>query len=711
MVEFRTRVKKVFFLTLTGGSFMAVLIVDAVTWSADIDAQWLTYARHALLAAGFVSLYFLVESIWKRDQSPLKKLGFLLVVGLVVEITSLMFSAVTEGSFDAKNYALIPSGFTSILTANLYGVVFGSTVLIVYLTLRDLVFARRRRGTRRNFLILGGLILFAAGMGLFSRPLETTTLENVLLVLIIVMAVVNSFRLSWIVYLTKREKLFSLIYGFILCAIFAGYSVMLMTDTTIGRALLFYSKPLDVLERSFCLFGAIYFGMTFVSTLFHLPTAEAFDRKTSEVTSLHNLSRLITQVFDFNELVDTVTNMTLEVCEANASWLEIVVPETPAAGIARLKQSSAEPDPPARAVSMSNITADAVAAIMEGAGEYLRQEVVESGKALVIDDCRANPRTRSLAEMKQKVSSLVVVPLRSHAGVIGVLYATKDIEYGFDREDVELISAFADQATIAIENSRLIEKSLERERLMREMLLAQDMQRKLLPQGLPRHHRLEIEALSTPAFEVGGDYYDFIALDASHIGILVGDVSGKGVSAAFYMAEMKGIFQSLSKIYRSPKEFLVRAHEALAATIDKRSFISIVYAVLNTDSGEMRVARAGHCPVLYRTDGTTRYVKPKGMGLGMGTTQQFQDTIVEESLTLAGGDAVVFYTDGVTEAHPGTGDEFGYDRLRSVVEHAGAASAEEIRDAIILAVDEHMAHESPEDDLTIVVLRWKSQVV
>ena len=147
---------------------------------------------------------------------------------------------------------------------------------------------------------------------------------------------------------------------------------------------------------------------------------------------------------------------------------------------------------------------------------------------------------------------MVVVPLLSHEKVLGVLYATKDMEYGFDKEDVELISAFADQATIAIENSRLIEKSLERERLIREMMLAQDMPRKLLPQSLPGVVGVDIDALSSPAFEVGGDYYDFTMLDEHHLGILVGDVSGKGVSAAFYMAEMKGIFQSLSKIDRSP---------------------------------------------------------------------------------------------------------------------------------------------------------------
>lgn len=301
---------------------------------------------------------------------------------------------------------------------------------------------------------------------------------------------------------------------------------------------------------------------------------------------------------------------------------------------------------------------------------------------------------------------MAIVPLLSHEQVIGILYATKEVEYGFDREDVEVISAFADQATIAIENSRLIEKSLERERLMREMMLAQDMQRKLLPQELPNLEEVELEALSTPAFEVGGDYYDFIMLDDHRLGVLVGDVSGKGVSAAFYMAEMKGIFQSLSKIYPEPRDFLTKAHEALASTIDKRTFISLIYAVLDLRTGVLRVARAGHCPMLYVSDRKAEYIKPTGLGLGMGSTTFFQQTIAQAQVSLSCGDVAVFYTDGVTEAHSKDGSEFGYDVLQEVVRDAGHKSAMEVRDAIIMAVDTHMNHQSPDDDLTIVVVKW-----
>jgi serine phosphatase RsbU (regulator of sigma subunit) len=497
----------------------------------------------------------------------------------------------------------------------------------------------------------------------------------------------------------------SIVYGFLLFGIFIGFDLLLQRTNEVGKAVVFYSGPLHSFCSSVSLFATIYFGMTFVSTLFHLPTAEAFDRKSSEVSSLHNLSRLVTQVFDFNELVDSVTTMTLEVCEAKSAWLEIIpnAGQSPGGkgllGTARLAQTI-------QTVALKNITPEETEAIVSSNNHSLRNLALATRKPVVIDSVRSDKRTAHLASVKNRFNAMAIVPLVSHEAVIGILYATKDVEYGFDRDDIELISAFADQATIAIENSRLIEKSLERERLMREMMLAQDMQRKLLPQQLPSLPELDLEALSTPAFEVGGDYYDFSMLDADHLGILVGDVSGKGVSAAFYMAEMKGIFQSLSRIYRQPREFLAKAHETLTGTIDKRSFISLLYAVVDLRTGVMTVARAGHCPLLLASGAHAEYIKPVGLGLGMGGSKFFEQTIEQEERKLRFGDVAVFYTDGVTEAHSGSGDEFGYERLQTVVQNAVSASAVGVRDAIIEAVDKHMNHEPPDDDLTIVVMKW-----
>jgi len=699
------KVKKAFFLLISAILFVVIFLVDIVRRSVDIDTGWISFFRSLAVIAAFVLVYLLMESLWKRDQNPAKKLGFVLVITLVIGVTSAALSFLPTSDFDTKNYLLIPLGFDSVALSNIYGVVLGTTALIVMLSLRDIIFSKRRKGTRRNFLIFLVLAFSTALSSFMERPLEPSWIGSVLFGLTVIAMLLNSFRLSWIVYLSKREKLFSMLYGFLLLCIFIGFDVMVFQNTVLSKSLVFYSPQLKSFISTVFMFSTIYFGMTFVSTLFHLPTAEAFDRKISEVSSLHNLGRLVTQVFDFNELVESVTKMTLEVCQAQSAWLEILKEQSPKANQHSLVGNNSV-DGEAEPLGLRNISRDDILFISSAHEGSLRRLVLDTMKPVVIDDVGNDRRTKYLTGLTRKFGSMVVVPLLSHNRAIGILYATKEMPFGFDQEDVDVISAFADQATIAIENSRLIKRSLERERLMREMMLAQEMQKKLLPQVLPVIPAVELEALSTPAFEVGGDYYDFVMLDDHHLGIIVGDVSGKGVSAAFYMAEMKGIFQSLSKIYPSPSEFLTKAHAALSETIDKRSFISVIYAVLDLRDGAMTVSRAGHCPMLYIKGNKAEYVKPTGLGLGMGTPSLFERTIRQERIQLSRGDAAIFFTDGVTEARPPGGEEFGYERLLEIGKRTGSKSALEIRDAIIMAVDGHMNHQAPEDDLTLVVIKW-----
>jgi serine phosphatase RsbU (regulator of sigma subunit) len=322
-----------------------------------------------------------------------------------------------------------------------------------------------------------------------------------------------------------------------------------------------------------------------------------------------------------------------------------------------------------------------------------------------VDDIERDPRFVQLKKHRGMAGSLVVVPLVSHTGLAGILYAAKKESFGFVRDDVDAISAFADQATVAIENSRLIRESLEKERLYREMLVAQEMQKRLLPQHVPVAPTIDLDAISTPAFEVGGDYYDFMELGDGRIGIVVGDVSGKGVSAAFYMSEMKGIFQALGRICSSPKEFMVRANEALAGSIDKHSFVSLIYAILDPVSGRLTVARAGHCPMLHVSGENVAYVRPNGLGMGLSRGPTFDDAIQEEVIPLGEGDVCVLYTDGVTEARCGD-DEFGYERLMAAARSARGKNAAGIKEEILATVSRFTEHRANDDDLTLVVLKW-----
>jgi serine phosphatase RsbU (regulator of sigma subunit) len=172
------------------------------------------------------------------------------------------------------------------------------------------------------------------------------------------------------------------------------------------------------------------------------------------------------------------------------------------------------------------------------------------------------------------------------------------------------------------------------------------------------------------------------------------------------MAEVKGIFQSLSRIYPSPRELLERANDVLAGSIDRRSFISLIYAVLETSTGVVTLSRAGHCPMLLVRSDEVQYIRPSGMGLGLSTGRAFSDAIREERVQLNPGDVCVFYTDGLTEARNGE-DEFGYERLIACARDIHGQSASWIKDFILERVQTFARNQSLHDDLTLVVLKWR----
>ena len=705
------KLRRVLSLGLAVLLVLLVFTIDVIRKNVSLDTGGLKFVRDLMVIGSFVLTYLLLElSSVGKALSPLKKLGMVMIAVAIVLIVGGTVSTVGDEGFEAKGSILTPLGYGTIFAATFVSVLIGVFAVFALRLLRDLVMFKRKRWTERNFRIFGGLTLAASASTLLLDPLDSSILTGVIFGFAVLLAVVNSFRVSWIVYLTKREKIFSLIYGFLLFLSFIALNILLHS-AMVQKSLHYYSYPLWEFVQLTGIFGGVYFGMTFISTLFHLPTAEAFERKTSEISSLHNLGKLITQVFDFDELVDTVTSMTLQVCEAKSCWLEIIrYPEEPRIEGVHGEEVSVDHSALGRyhvqVVASKNITQNEIRGLFSPSERTLRDVVLVERKPVLVDDVAREPRLSGGKHVRHSVGSLVVVPLVSHGNAIGVLYATKETPYGFFKDDVDVISAFADQATIAIENSRLIEKSLERERLVREMLLAQEMQRKLLPQVVPQFPHLDVDAISNPAFEVGGDYYDFVTLRDNKLGIVVGDVSGKGVSAAFYMSEVKGIFQALSRLYPSPKEFMVKANEALAGSIDKHSFISLLYAVVDLTTGVVCLARAGHCPMLLVTGEQVAYIRPTGIGLGLSDKPLFAESMEEQSVQLRPGDVCVLYTDGITEARRGD-EEFGYDRLLKIAADARHKNVSEIKQDILTSVKNFLDQEANEDDLTLVVLKWR----
>jgi serine phosphatase RsbU (regulator of sigma subunit) len=254
----------------------------------------------------------------------------------------------------------------------------------------------------------------------------------------------------------------------------------------------------------------------------------------------------------------------------------------------------------------------------------------------------------------------------------------------------------------------LLREQAEKERLEEELRIARQIQMSLLPgdtlQAVPG---IRVAALCLPAAEVGGDYYDVLPLGETRMGVLVADVSGKGTSAALYMAELKGLVLSLSRICESPARLLVEANRILAANMDSRTFVTMTYAVVDTAARSMRFARAGHNPLIHmeaRT-GRTHVLAPPGLGLGLDRGERFEAILEERQVPLAPGDLFLFFTDGLSEAMNARAELFGEGRLREILERSEGLGTEELRERILDEVQRFVGDAAPHDDMTMVVLK------
>ncbi|MEK7670347.1 MAG: GAF domain-containing protein, partial [Bacteroidota bacterium] len=487
-----SRFKKIILVVIPPILLLLVFTYDIIRATTNpLEIVWLDFAREAFIIVAFVLIYLFLESSRTNvKQAATKDVGRLLIVCAVVLSIVALIGFVGPGT---SNQEEEQTSYTAmnIFMSMILGLCLGWVSLRSLLTIKDLVLFKRKKGTKRN-LTLYLILLFCSVVPMLPFfSLETSLLGTLFFGLSVAAIVANSFRQSWIVYLSRKQKIYVIVYSALLFTGFVLLNVLFFEKTFTNKALLAFSQPLHRFTQLNAIFGAVYFGMAFVSTLFHLPTAEVFERKQFEITSLHNLSRLVTQVFDFNDLVNTVTQMTLEVCGAKSTWLELVK-------IDKDNLTSFE------IVSAKNVTRDRIEQMNGGDQSSLRNLVIESKKYLLIEDVSADRRTKRVAAEKLLKGSLLSIPLISHGSLIGILHATKEFEYGFDQDDIDVLTTFADNVTIAIDNSKLIARSIERERLQQEMMVAQAMQRRLLPEALPTSDKLDIVAVSESSAEVGG---------------------------------------------------------------------------------------------------------------------------------------------------------------------------------------------------------------
>jgi sigma-B regulation protein RsbU (phosphoserine phosphatase) len=324
--------------------------------------------------------------------------------------------------------------------------------------------------------------------------------------------------------------------------------------------------------------------------------------------------------------------------------------------------------------------------------------VIRTGDSVLAPDVRRDPRY--VAGRAGTLSELAV-PIVSETGVIGCLNVESDREAAFTSDDAELLQFFASAASLSIEKALLHRQVLEKQRIEHQLSVAREVQSGLLPGAPPRLQGYDVAAVNLPTHAIGGDYYDYVPLEAGRIGVVVADVSGKGIPAALIMATFRAALRTEMRRQQDLRAVAARLNDAVLEFRDASRFVTAVCCVLDTASGRLRYVNCGHNPpLLLHGAGTRETLCLGGSALGLFEGASFEAGTAE----LGPGDTLVLYTDGVVEPANQADDDFGVERLEAAVRAAAGRPASEALRCVIEATRAFSGRDGYDDDFTLVVL-------
>ena len=657
---------------------------------------WSTIAAQAVFA---LSVFGYVRQLPEplREQNFLSLLrqlvlgpGLLALAGLALHLLARLLADPGGPGPDGPAASL----HTAIYTLNLGLFVF--YVARVNYAWRSLVLFKAARGLRRAWpwfevLLGGGLLLVllnrAVPLGLMYGLLGALGLFGVYL----------SANQKWVAYLAPPQRWQAM-----------GYELAILGGLLLFLAYFRYAQHAPQLltplaQESFLLltasFAAFYSAAGLLVAFFNLPTAVVFEQRRVEVLSLQRLMQVIQRGQTAADIYRVLLESTIETTGADAAWLDVV----PADGVL------ASPPPADCRYQLGAAPAEALRAAFEHQGrgrvEFLSNDLGTQA---------------AFAGLDLPFSSVMVQPLSTPEHYYATLYLLKTTPNGFELDDLTMLQAFTSQAVLSLENLQLAAASLQNQRVQDELRIAALVQEGLIPRKLPTDDWFEISSYAQAAREVGGDFYDLLLLPGRRLAVLIGDVSGKGVTAAFHMAQMKGIFHSLMQPnplaktertqYPVPSQFMTQANAALAHCLEKSSFITASLFLIDYENGGFMFARAGHCHALYYSSNQEKveYFQSPGLGLGIIRGPGYEKHISNQFFDYAPGDVMVMYTDGIVEARDAAGNEYGEGRLLLRLEESYYRSAEAIQAFIVGDLHAFTAGQPMHDDQTLLVIKFKT---
>ncbi|MBN1203256.1 MAG: SpoIIE family protein phosphatase [Anaerolineae bacterium] len=410
------------------------------------------------------------------------------------------------------------------------------------------------------------------------------------------------------------------------------------------------------------------------------------------LATLYEITRTLNSSLDLNDVLENIMDRVIQVTGAERGFLML---HSDTSGELEFRV--------ARGINQSDLESPEFQV-----STTIIKEVEQNRQPLLTDNAQYDDRLAGgQSIMVLGLRSILCVPIMIKERLIGLVYVDNRLQSGIFKESHrDLLAAFASQAGVAIENARLYRVAVEKGRMEKELQMAHDIQRGLLPRELPTVPGYEIAADWRSAREVAGDFYDCFDLGDSKLGVVIADVSDKGAPAAIFMAVARSLIRGNALSASTPEETLQQANKIILNDTESGMFVTAYYTILHP-GGTITGVNAGHnCPLLYRASKKTHEFLPRG-GRALGW---FEDLPVQAvNYQLEPGDVLVYYTDGLTEAENTKKEPFDEQRLIDVVRANAARPAAEILKQIIEAVVAFMGAAPPFDDTTLVVVRYTGQ--
>ena len=420
-----------------------------------------------------------------------------------------------------------------------------------------------------------------------------------------------------------------------------------------------------------------------------LSTTSIFDIKqpTRRLEILYQVTDAIRSVFDLNELLDRILSIIQSVVRPDRTYLLMVNSSTGDLEPRVVKVRPGENESEIR-ISTSIVN-----------------RCLHDGVSLLVSDAALDDRFNSSESIiMNAIRTAMVAPLIFKSESIGVIYVdTQSRSAAFTDEELELLTSIANQAAVAITNARLQTQILEQHKLAREMEIARTIQMNLLPKMYPDVPGYQVSAMSLPAKQVGGDYYDFLRMPDQRTAFAVADVSGKGVPAAILTATTRSYLQSETQHKDSTlAQTVSRMNQMVHRDVTNDMYVTMVLALLDPYDGNIEYVNAGHAhPIIVHANGQVDFMKTGGIFLGIDPDAEYQT----DSAQLPPGGLLVFYTDGVVDILDPKGECFGYERFHAMLLDKRHLSAEEVRNAIYQACLKHRGSADQFDDFTLIVIK------